>query len=280
MRTRILILLLLMANCSFAQDSELVRIKNTEQFVLESKYFLNEPFTIQVCLPNKYDRDKEYPVLYLLDADKSIGMAKEIADWLTFRNEIKDIIVVGIAYNKDDETWWKNRSRDFCPTLDTLSQFGKNWPDAGGADNFLDFLQFALIPEIERRYNSIPDETGIAGFSFGGLFVSYALFARPELFNNLLIISPPLVWDNSLVIRMEKEYYQKNKVLNKTLFISTSSDEADKLVIIPTGILIDSLRSRSYEGLELIYEHFENETHFTGYPRAFTTGLKSLYKAE
>ena len=64
---------------------------------------------------------KEYPVVYLLDADKSVGMAKDIADWLMFGKEIQDIIIVGISYSKDDETWWQNRSRDYIPTSDTLS---------------------------------------------------------------------------------------------------------------------------------------------------------------
>lgn len=280
MRSKILVIIVLLAKLSFAQDTKLIRIKNTEQFVLESDYFIKEPFTIQVCLPSDYNQNKEYPVVYLLDADKSIGMAKDIADWLMFRNEIKDIIVVGIAYNKDDETWWINRSRDFCPTLDTITQFGKYWPKAGGADNFLDFLQFNLMPEIEKRYNITRNETGIIGFSFGGLLASYALFARPDLFNNLIIISAPIVWDNSLILRLENKYYQENKVLSKKIFISTSSDEPNDLIIIPNKMLIDSLNSRNYNGLELIYKHLENETHFTGYPRAFTTGLKRIYMTE
>jgi len=257
-----------------------VLIKNTEQFVLESEYFIDEPFTIQVCLPNDYDHNKEYPIVYLLDADKSIGMAKDIADWLMFRDEIKDIIVVGIAYNKDDETWWINRSRDFCPTLDTITPFGRYWPKAGGADNFLDFMQFSLMPEIDKRYNINPAETGITGFSFGGLLVSYALFTRPELFKNLMIISAPVIWDNSLILRLENEYYHENKTLSKKIFISTSSDEPDDLIVIPNKMLIDSLNSRNYNGLKLIYEHLENETHFTGYPRALTTGFKRIYMTE
>lgn len=276
----LLLLLIFLSRFSFSQETKLVEIKNSEQFTLAYDNFNKEFFTIQVCLPNEFDSLKAYPVVYLLDADKSIGMAKDIADWLMFRNEIKDIIIVGIAYNKDDKTWWVNRSRDFCPTLDTITQFGKNWPEAGGADYFLDFIQFNLIPEIDKRYNIAHNETGIIGFSFGGLLASYALFTRPGLFDNFIIISPGLIWDNSLVHRLENKYYQGNKVLNKKIFISTSSEEPKELIIVPTKKLIDSLKSRNYKGLELVYEHFENETHFTGYPRAFTTGLKKIYKTE
>lgn len=33
---------------------------------------------------------RSYPVLYVLDGDKSFGMTKEVTDWLTWSNEIRD----------------------------------------------------------------------------------------------------------------------------------------------------------------------------------------------
>ena len=271
------IYLVVITTSSFAQKTDLVKLKNTQQFVLKSDYFIEEPFTIQVCLPKNYDAAKSYPVVYLLDADKSIGMAKEIGDWLMWGKEIQDIIIVGVAYNKDDNTWWINRSRDFLPTLDTLSEFGKSWPKAGGADNFLDFIQFSLMPEINKRYSTNSDETGIIEFSFGGLLATFTLFTRPELFENFIIISPALIWDNSLFSELEKKYYQPNKALKKKIFISISSDDPEAEVKNPTQIFIDTMITRKYAGLEFIHKYFENETHVSGYPMALTTGLKRIF---
>jgi predicted alpha/beta superfamily hydrolase len=188
MRTGLLVILLLLTTLVKAQEIPEVSLKNTKQFKLESDLFKGEPFTIQVCLPKAYDNLKEYPVVYLLDADKSIGMAKEIADWLMFGEEIQDIIIVGISYNKDDDTWWENRSRDYLPTSDTVSTFGKKWPKAGGADKFLDYLQYALMPSIEKDFSVNKKSTGIVGFSFGGLLVSYAMLTRPDMFERYIII--------------------------------------------------------------------------------------------
>ncbi len=277
MKTKLIICLLFFANLSIAQKTELVSLKNTEQFVIESEFYKDEPFTVQVCLPKAYDNTRKYPVVYLLDADKSIGMAKEIADWLTFGREIQDIIIVGISYNKDDNTWWINRSRDFVPTKDTLSAFGKRWSKAGGAVNFLNFVQMDLIPEIENKFNIDTTNTGIIGFSFGGLFAAYTMFTRPELFDNYIIISPGLVWDNCLVCKLENDFYNSGKILDKKAFISISSEDSKDLIIEPTITLVDSLKSRKYKGFDLIYEFYENETHFSGYPRALTTGLKRIY---
>jgi len=196
MKTRLLMIFLLLTTCANAQESQEISLKNTIQFKLESDLFKDEPFTIQVCLPKAYDKLKEYPVVYLLDADKSIGMAKEIADWLMFGKEIQDILIVGISYNKDDDTWWINRSRDYIPTSDTVSDFGKYWPKAGGADRFLDYLQYSVMPSIEKKFLVNKKCTGIVGFSFGGLLVSYTMITRPNLFERYIIISPGLIWDN------------------------------------------------------------------------------------
>jgi len=262
------------------QEMNEVSLKNTTQFILESELYKGEPFTIQVSLPKSYDNQKKYPVVYLLDADKSFGMAKEIADWLMFGNEIQDIIIVGISYNKDDDTWWINRSRDYIPTSDTVSDFGKSWPQAGGADRFLDFIQNDLKPIIENKYSLNKESSGIIGFSFGGLLVSYSLITRPDLFGRYIIISPGLIWDNSLVSRLEEKYFISNKVLSKKIFISISAKDPKEIVIEPTKKFVDNINSRSYQGLELSYEYHENETHFSGYPRALTEGLIKLYKPE
>lgn len=277
MKPRLIIVFLLFTSIVNAQQSLEISLKKTEQFKLESDLYKGEPFTIQVCFPKSYDNQNKYPVVYLLDADKSIGMAKEIADWLMFGKEIQDIIIVGISYNKDDETWWINRSRDYIPTSDTVSDFGKYWPKAGGADRFLDFIQYVLKPAVEKRYSVNKESTGIIGFSFGGLLASYCMITRSDLFENYIIISPGLVWDNSLVSRLENKYYQSNKELKKKVFISISSEDPKSIVIEPTKHLVEEIKTRNYQGLELTYDYYENETHFSGYPRALTTGLKKLY---
>jgi predicted alpha/beta superfamily hydrolase len=103
--TMIVVFLLL---CSYAIQAQTkqpktnkVCLENTEQFSIASKYVASETYIIQVGLPIGYSpAKKSYPVLYVLDGDKSFGMTKEIADWLIWSNEIKDIIVVGISYGK------------------------------------------------------------------------------------------------------------------------------------------------------------------------------------
>ena len=41
--------------------------------------------------------EKKYPVLYVLDGDKSFGLAADTADWLAWAKEALEIIIVGIG---------------------------------------------------------------------------------------------------------------------------------------------------------------------------------------
>jgi hypothetical protein len=69
------------------------------------------------------------------------------------------------------------------------------------------------------------------------------------------------------------------KMLDKKVFVSISSEDPKELIIDPTRALVDSLKSRKYKGLELIYECYENETHFSGYPNWFKKDLRKLNPA-
>lgn len=292
MKPEIVFCLLLITNSIFAQNSESIQLKNTEQFVLESAYFKNEAFTIQVCLPRNYNQNKEYPVVYLLDADQSIGIAKEVADWLTFNDfgfnrEINDVIIVGIAYNKNDSVWWYNRVRDYVPsTKDTITGFDKYWQQwAGGADTFLDFMENDLMPEIEKRYGVSKTNAGIVGHSFGGLLASYALVTRSWMFDKYIILAPALIWDNKLVERKENEYYQKHKELNKTIYFALSADDSrlamnNEVINKPAQEFIEKVKSRNYKNLKLFTDYVEKGTHISFFPGAFTEGLRKCYAAD
>lgn len=285
MKTKIFICLLLLTNSTFAQKTELVKLKNTEQFVLESELYENEPFTIQVCLPRNYDNNKKYPVIYLLDADQSIGIAKEVADWLTFnefvfKREINDVIIVGIAYHQNDSVWFYNRVRDFVPpTKDTIGGFDKYWQQwAGGADTFLNFIEEDLKPEIKKRYSVSENNDGIVGHSFGGLLAAYALVTRSYMFNNYIIIAPALIWDNKLVERKENEYFKNNNELNRTVYFALTQNDSEKVINKPTREFIEKLKSRNYKNLQLYTKYFNEGTHLSFFPNAFTIGLKTCYK--
>ncbi len=271
--------------CSFGMQAQTTQPKankvcldNTEQFQIESKSVPDENYIIQVGLPIGYSPSKRsYPVLYVLDGDKSFGMTKEIADWLMWSNEIRDIIVIGISYGKGTDIWWEKRARDYTHCNDTVS--AKGWfKSTGGADNFLKFMKNELFPAIDNNYSTNKDSVTIAGISFGGMLSTYVLFTQPEMFNGYIIIAPPLSWNYKSIFKLETEYFRNHTELDKTVYMAYGTLDDKDLIIDPTDEFIRIIQMRNYEGLKFVPQIFEGETHISVYSTALTNGLKNVFK--
>lgn len=114
-----------------------------------------------------------------------------------------DSIVVSIGYPEtiEDSPYTEQRSYDYQPPVcaDCPPAVQPNVPS--NADNFIHFIDTALRPWV--RESVFPkanfDRDALYGHSFGGLFVLYALVARPDLFDTFLASSPALFWNNDYV---------------------------------------------------------------------------------
>jgi predicted alpha/beta superfamily hydrolase len=236
---------------------------------------VDQVYKLQIYLPPGYsDLSKSFPVLYLLDSDKSFGMAKDIVAWLIWSREIPEIIVVGIAYGA--EHWWSRRSRDYTPTKDKLKLWGE-WPLAGGAGNFMRFIEQELVPFVNERYRTVKNDRAIAGISFGGLFACYVLFHNPGLFRRYVIMSPAVLWNDNLVFEYESQFSAEHKALPVTVFSSIGEREDPSKLFHPWQEFVKVLEERGYSDLNLTTTVLEGETHVSGYPSALTRGIKTVF---
>jgi predicted alpha/beta superfamily hydrolase len=274
-----LILAIVFAGLIDAQNvKDKVCLDNTEQFSITSKYVEGENYIIQIGLPSGYSSSiKSYPVLYVWDGDKSFGMTKEIADWLMWSKEIKDIIVIGISYGQGMDDWWNKRARDYTHCSDTIVAKGM-FKSTGGADNYIKFVKNEVFPIINKNFRTKPDSSAISGISFGGMLSSYILFTQSELFEGYIIIAPSLVWNNKSILKLETEYSSNHKELNKTVYIAYGSLDDKDWVINPTDEFIQMIKMRNYQGLKFVPQIFEGETHISVFSTAHTNGLKTLFK--
>jgi predicted alpha/beta superfamily hydrolase len=253
-----------------------VSLDNTEQFSIASESVKGENYIIQVGLPASYNKShRSYPVLYILDGDKSFGMTKEITDWLMWSGEIKDIIIVGISYGKGTAAWWEKRARDYTQYKDTVYYY---YPNAGGAEDFLAFIKNELFPAINNKYRISPDSTAFMGISFGGLLTSYTLFSHPDMFKDFIIISPALFWNNNSILNTESLYFKNNKELDKSVYLAYGTLDDDKWTKSPSDEFIRTVQNHNYNGLKFSTEIFKGETHISVYPMALTHALKLLFR--
>ncbi|MGI9069302.1 MAG: alpha/beta hydrolase [Pyrinomonadaceae bacterium] len=165
-----LVLLVLSSSVAFAQYGKQDGGGSAKLTIKSS--VLGEDRTILVRTPAGYETNKiAYPVLYMTDGNAHIAHTASTIEFLARNGRMSEMIVVGIT-NTD-------RTRDLTPTKGTGPNATQS-PTAGGADNFLKFIETEVIPQIEKNYRVQPYRV-LAGHSFGGLFAVHALITRPEL---------------------------------------------------------------------------------------------------
>jgi len=160
-------------------------LNNADHHVIQSQG-LGRPFHIFVRLPEGYNEATEpYPVVYLLDGGHTFPMLASYYRYLSFADEVEDLIIVGISYGNDD---WKKgnfRSTDFTAAAPEREHYG-------GAPDFQKFLEAELLPFIEGRYRARADRRIVFGQSLGGQFVLYTAQTKPALFWGHIASNPAL----------------------------------------------------------------------------------------
>ncbi|HSG29081.1 MAG TPA: alpha/beta hydrolase-fold protein [Candidatus Krumholzibacterium sp.] len=145
--------------------------------VVDSR-ILEEERKIRFRLPEGYENaEGDYDVIYMLDADMDWLWDNTCADLdsLVTACGIEDVIIVGICNTV--------RNRDMIPAKI------EDRPETGESDAFLRFIEEELIPMVEREYK-VSGRRLLFGNSNAGLFVVYAMLARPYLFDDAIAGSP------------------------------------------------------------------------------------------
>ena len=227
---------------------------------------LGEDRVILVRTPPGYEANKlAYPVLYMTDGDAHIGHTASTIEFLSRNGRMPEMIVVGIT-NTD-------RTRDLTPTKATGPNAAQ-FPTAGGADNFLKFIETEVIPEIEKRYRVQPYRV-LAGHSFGGLFAVHALITRPELFNSYVAVSPSLQWSDDATLKRAEEFFKTRKELHATLFTSLGNEPGD--IGKDFEAFKQLLAKSQVKGFEWDAQQMTDEDHGSVVLRSHYFGLRKVY---
>lgn len=230
---------------------------------------LGEERTILVRTPAGYETGySRYPVVYMTDGSAHISHTSSTIEFLARNGRMSEMIVVGI--NNTD------RTRDLSPThVKTTDGSGNlQMPTSGGADKFLKFIEIELIPEIEKRYRVHPYRV-LAGHSLGGLFATYAMISKPELFNAYVAVSPALGWDNQIVVKRAEDFFKARKELNKTFFMTIGQEPSP----IEDGFyqLKQVITKNKPAGFEWDTLVMEDEDHGSVVLRSHYFGMRKVY---
>ncbi|KAK3365438.1 Alpha/Beta hydrolase protein [Podospora didyma] len=152
----------------------------------------NLTYQIEVSWPFEWEsrevaNKQLWPCKYVIDGN-ALGMTASEA--FKRRGAVEptqpDGIVVSIGY----------------PLTDAVYSFTRRDTPPSGADDFIEFIDGAVRPWV--RSNLFPSVSftrhALFGHSLGGLFVTYALIAQPDLFDTFLIASPAIFWNNGSIL--------------------------------------------------------------------------------
>lgn len=227
---------------------------------------LKEDRTLNVYLPEGFNKEKSYPVIYLLDgsANEDFLHIVGLVQFFKMQFSMPDFLVVGIA-NID-------RKRDF--TFHTnLKDLQKEYPTTGHSAKFIEFIEKELQPFVNSHYKTTATKY-IIGQSLGGLLATEILLKKPNLFTHYLIVSPSIWWDDESLLKNAKSLLDKQKEMNQYVYLSVGMQE-HQMMVKDAKEMAAVLKTK--KGLKVDYFPMEKENHASILHLSIHEAFKKLF---
>jgi len=283
MRLTTTLVILFLTLQAFPQSKKPVVADNTKPFVLgliDEMYSkeLGEKRVLNIYLPEGYNKNDTvtYPVTYLLDgsADEDFIHVAGIYQFNSFEwiNRVPKSIVVGIAT--------VDRKRDFTyPT--TIEADKKKYLTTGHSDTFIAFIEKELQPYIQKKYKANDSRT-LIGQSLGGLLATEILLKKPFLFNNYIIISPSLWWDNGSLLNQPSTLLQDTFTQKTAVYIGVGKEglapsETPHVMEVDANLLAEKIKNTKSKTVTVYFDYLPQEDHATISHQAILNALRLIY---
>lgn len=265
----VILFLLLIANQVKSQDFEQIVI-GTKQSIWSN--ILDEEREYWISLPDSYNSKgmsyKKYPVLILLDGNLHFKSITGMVNYLSSDNyrsrKIPEMIVVGIK-NVD-------RRRDYTP--EKIITVREN--NTGGGENFLSFLEDELLPELDKKYRTLPYRI-LFGHSLGGLLAAHIYMKDKTLFNSFIAVDPSFgTWDSETMDKKLDSLTENS--FERFIYIASANWGKRNIRNRDRHLrFYESLNSKCSGELPAEIEYFENENHSSVPIIAFHNGISAIF---
>lgn len=265
MKLRLIIIFALISLKGFCQDTKesKITIGHIEKIYSDT---LQQERELYVFLPQSYykNNEKEYSVVYLLDGESHFDYVASMIKQLSSVNKNKvvpEMIVIGI---KNINRWY-----DLTPEKDPFFKI-----ETGNSAKFTDFIEFEVMPYINKKYRTKETNT-IIGHSLGGLFVIHTMINSPNLFENYVSIDPTLWWLSNKYLDLYLEKFDKIDYSSKKLYFAIANGllPGTDINTLRNDTTVDSYHMRSMltfqdafhrqniNKLSIESKYYEKETH-------------------
>ncbi|KPI82685.1 alpha/beta hydrolase [Leptomonas seymouri] len=206
---------------------------HTSQFTLSSSR-RNVPYLIQTFVPCQTPPKDGFPVLYCLDGNtifhSACNVAAVIANPRKLHPDMRPVLIVAIGYPDHSTFHERQRARDFTPPPTEAQQAAFPF-ELGQAEDFFDFIDCDLKPQVRHRFPVDEQQHSLFGHSFGGLFVMHTYLQHPRSFCKFVAASPS-VWYNDFDLVAAQRAWAK-----------TVTDEELKTKVAPLIVTFGSLEN-------------------------------------
>jgi Predicted hydrolase of the alpha/beta superfamily len=206
-------------------QSKIVFQNNQAQFQIKSKN-TGHDYLIQIYKPPVAPPQHGYPVLYILDGNATFPSAVNIAQSIgagSTKLGLDPLMIVAVGYPQQKTFDVQKRAYDYTPKPSSEFQAQGKYK-YGGADQFIAFLNNELKPEIAQQFPINSQQQSIYGHSFGGLFVLYHFFQKPDAFQRYFAASPSLWFDQGMLFQQLK-HWQSQKSNHPLLMTTVGTHE-------------------------------------------------------
>ncbi len=235
----------------------------------------NRVYPIFIKLPASYkaNNEKSYPVIYLTDAWYSFQIISGATRFPMNTGKMQEAIIVGVSYSKGSKGP-SSRIRDYTHKKDN------SWKlQTGKALEHAHFIENSVFPYIKSQYR-VNDSRTYVGNSLGGLLGAYILLTKPDMFNNYVLGSPS-VWfnDNDILKIKPKTNSNKHKV-----FIGVGANETLEFGVLQHDMvngakkLESKLSEELFPNVKVKLITIPGANHETAFPTTAIQGLYWLFK--
>lgn len=251
-KTLILLFLFLIILNSTAQQTP-VHTGSIKTLEIRSKE-LNEVRNIEIYLPPSYDtdKDKKYPVMYVLDGQEYFLHPVAYQRMLRFKDKTPEFIVVGIRSDRR-----KRRKLLY-----------------ENADSFISFIEKELIPTIDQDYRTLKNRERIySGWEMAGGLGLEIFSSRPSLFSAFFFASPTHFTEKRILGL--NEYLLTNGANKPYLHFSRAPEET---YLKSSFHKVDSiLKLHRYNHNNYNIDHLLDEDHYSTSLKTINNGLRIYF---
>jgi predicted alpha/beta superfamily hydrolase len=179
---------------------------------------LGHTLTLRVRVPAGHrPGDSTVPIIWTLDGSSRGPRVFTTMEALSRIDLMRPSIVVEVPESA------AGRTADFVPPGITVSGI------QGRANSFLSFLETEAMPAVEAGIRNGTGPNVLVGHSLGGVFVTYALTERPDLFDGWFAFSPSWWVGEGVQAATLEGFLRETPELSTFLYATLGSGEGNEM---------------------------------------------------